>query len=93
MTDTTIVSNSAQMAVHLSQDNHAIPEIIATGIDADAKHFYMNERGGPAVNAIQRKKGRYIGTRFTDGSAIAIAGHLSNPFPVEFLGTFHGETL
>lgn len=85
------VENSAQAAVYLSQDNHAIPEVIANGIDPDCKHFYVNERGGPAVNAIQKKKGRYIGTRFTDGSAMAIAGHLNNPFPVEFLGTFFGE--
>lgn len=83
------VNNSAQMAVYLSMGNEGTPELIATGIDPDAKHYYMNERGGPAVNAIQQRNGSYIGTRFSDGSAVARSGH--DKAIIEFLGTFHAE--
>ncbi len=86
-----IVSNSAQMAVYLSQDNQGTPEVIATGIDPNAKHHYMNANGGPAVTAIQQRKGRYIGTRFSDGSAVARSGHRDSKAITEFLGVFHGE--
>ena len=90
-TATHTVSNSAQMAVYLSQGNQGTPEVICTGIDPNAKHYYMNANGGPAVNAIQQAKGRYIGTRFTDGSAVARSGHMDSKAIVEFLGYFQGE--
>lgn len=66
-------------------------DIIITGImgDEDITHFYMNKNGGPAVDAIQKTAGSYIGTRYRDGSATVASGH--SRLPVVFNGLFYGE--
>jgi hypothetical protein len=67
-------SNTAQAVSFMSMAGSDIA-VIATGIDPDAKHFFG-------------RNGVYIGTRFTDGSAVTqnFGGGAS-----EFLSTFHGE--
>lgn len=79
-TENHTVSNSAQMAVYLSQGNQGTPEVICTGIDSNAKHFYCESTMG---------KGRYVGTRFSDGSAVSASGHTGAL--VEYLGVFAAE--
>lgn len=68
-----VATNTANAASYIAQAESNI-EVVATGLDADAKHFY--------------NEGRYIGTRFTDGSAIAPT---HGGGCVEFLGTFAQE--
>lgn len=67
-------NNLAHAASYMAQADSDI-QLIATGLDADAKHFYSMD-------------GKYIGSRFTDGSAITptYGGGC-----VEFLSTFHQE--
>lgn len=74
------VQNSAQMVVFMAQDNHADVQLIATGVDAECRHFYGQS---------STLRGAYVGTRFTDGSAVSASGHTGAP--VEFLGMFAAE--
>ncbi|WAX21479.1 hypothetical protein [Stenotrophomonas phage RAS14] len=69
-----VATNTANAASYVAQAESNI-ELVATGLDAGAKHFYNNE-------------GRYIGTRFTDGSAITPT---HGGGCVEFLSTFAQE--
>ncbi|WVW77234.1 hypothetical protein Bhz55_00110 [Stenotrophomonas phage vB_SmaS_Bhz55] len=78
----TKVENCAQAAVLLDQGQatHTASDVLCTGLDAYAKHFYCESTMG---------KGRYVGTRFSDGSAVSASGHTGAL--VEFLGSFAGE--
>lgn len=67
-------NNTAHAASFVAQVESDIA-LVATGLDADAKHFYNTN-------------GKYIGTRFTDGSAIS---PLACGGCVEYLGTFEQE--
>lgn len=78
----THVENYAQAAVLLDmgQSTHTDSDVLCTGIDADAKHFYGES---------SFYKGGYIGTRFSDGSAVAACGHTGALG--EFIGVFAAE--
>jgi len=71
---TYLATNTANAASYVAQAESNI-EVVAIGLDANAKNFY-------------NKDGKYIGTRFTDGSAII---PMSCGGCVEFLGTFAQE--
>lgn len=72
-------TNFAQAAAILSTVD-SNNEVLCAGLDADAKHFY----GTSSI-----AQGEYVGTRFSDGSAVSASGHTRQL--VEFLGTFAGE--
>ncbi|QIQ60813.1 hypothetical protein [Stenotrophomonas phage vB_SmaS_BUCT548] len=78
----TQVENYAQAAVLLDQGQatHTASDVLCTGLDADAKHFYCESTMG---------KGRYVGTRFSDGSAVSASGHTGAL--VEYIGVFAAE--
>lgn len=66
-------------------------DVAAVGLDSGARNFYMTEGGRPCTAewAAATGSSKWVGTRFSDGSAVAAAGFKRQP--VEFLGTFHGE--
>lgn len=70
---TYIATNTANAASYMSQAESNL-EVLAIGLDANAKHHYTD--------------GRYVGTRFTDGSAIT---PLHGGGCCEYLGVFADE--
>lgn len=86
--------NTAAKVVQLGilfEGSNVAYDVVAVGLDIGAKNYYMTASGRPANPAWAKAMGssKWIGTRFSDGSAVAASGHTR--LPVEFLGYFHGE--